>query len=193
MRFVTTAIDGVVEVGIEWHDDERGRFGRTFCTLEFAEQGLSSKLSQCSVSSNIRRGTVRGFHFQTRPHEEAKLVQCVAGRLFDVALDVRPGSATFGKYHAVELSAESGRMLFIPGGCAHAFQTLEDATSLIYYISSPYHPESGSGVAWDDPAIGVPWPVSDAIVSERDRRLPRLVDLWPVREKLTGMARGPNA
>jgi dTDP-4-dehydrorhamnose 3,5-epimerase len=176
MRFITTRIDGVMEVGIEWHGDERGRFGRSFCASEFAEHGLTSKLSQCNVSSNIRRGTVRGFHFQTWPHEEAKLVQCVAGRLFDVALDVRPGSSTFGKYHAVELSAEAGQMLFIPEGCAHAFQTLEDATSLAYYISTPYHLESGRGVAWDDPAIGVPWPVRDAIVSDRDRRLPRLAD-----------------
>jgi dTDP-4-dehydrorhamnose 3,5-epimerase len=179
MRFTKTAIDGVVEVTIDWRRDERGGFGRVFCTEEFAEHGLTSHLAQCSVSSNLRRGTVRGFHLQAKPDAEAKLVQCVAGRLFDVALDLRPGSATYGKHHATELSPESGRMLFIPEGCGHAFQTLEDATSLIYYISSPYRPESARGVAWDDPAIGVTWPVEDAILSERDRTLPRLKDFQP--------------
>ena len=174
MRFTRTAIAGVLEVEIDWHEDERGRFGRTFCADTFASQGLTSNLSQCSLSSNLRRGTVRGFHLQDTPHEEAKLVHCVSGRLFDVALDLRTGSATYGRYHAAELSAAEGRMLFIPEGCAHGFQTLEDATSVVYYISVPYRPESVLGVAWNDPAIGVVWPVAEAIVSERDGSLPAL-------------------
>lgn len=179
MRFNRTAIEGVVEVAIDWHRDERGGFGRVFCAEEFAVHGLIVNFAQCSISSNLRRGTVRGFHLQGAPYAEAKLVHCVAGRLFDVALDLRPESATYGKHHVAELSPESGRMLFIPEGCAHAFQTLEDATSLVYYISLPYHPECASGVAWDDSAIGVAWPVKDAILSERDRSLPRLEDFRP--------------
>ena len=175
MRFDATAIEGVLEVSIEWHREERGGFGRTFDANDFAAYGLA-KLVQCSVSTNVKRGTVRGFHLQVRPHEEVKLVQCVAGRLLDVALDLRPNSATYGKHHAVELTAESGRMLLIPEGCAHAFQTLEDATSLVYYISAPYKPDSGRGVLWNDPAIGVVWPIKDAILSERDCKLPRLED-----------------
>jgi dTDP-4-dehydrorhamnose 3,5-epimerase len=175
MRFEATKIAGVLEVSIDWHRDERGGFGRIFDAGDFADRGLP-KLVQCSISTNARRGTVRGFHLQAKPHEEAKLVQCVAGRMLDVALDVRPGSPTYGKYHAVELSPESGRMLFIPEGCAHAFQTLEDATSLVYFISAPYEPESGHGVLWNDPAIGVAWPIKEAIIGERDRTLPRLED-----------------
>jgi dTDP-4-dehydrorhamnose 3,5-epimerase len=180
MQFTPTIIDGVLEVSIEWHRDERGGFGRIFCAEEFARRGLFSTPAQCSFSSNIRRGTVRGFHLQAKPHAEAKLVQCVAGRLFDVALDLRSGSPTYGKHQAVELSPESGRMLFIPEGCAHAFQTLEDATSIVYYISVPYQPESGRGVLWNDPDIGVAWPLVDAFVGERDRRLPRLTEVEPL-------------
>src|SRR5262245_52485939 len=176
MRFAATAIEGVLEVSIEWHRDERGGFGRVFCAEEFAQRGLFSRPAQCSISSNLRRGTVRGFHLQAKPHQEAKLVQCAAGRMIDVALDLRPESATYGRYHAATLSAETGLMLFIPEGCAHAFQTLEDATSVVYTISTPYHPESSRGVLWNDPAVGVVWPIKEAIVSERDSQLPRLKD-----------------
>ena len=174
MKFESTPIEGIVEVVIEWHRDVRGSFGRTFCAAEFASHGLIPKVAQCNLSTNPRRGTVRGFHLQLEPHEEAKLVQCLTGRVFDVALDLRPGSLTYGRHHTVELSAEAGRMLFIPEGCAHAFQTLEDATSLLYYISTPYHPESATGVLWNDPAIGVKWPIAEVIVGERDSSLPRL-------------------
>ena len=176
MQFTPTIIDGVLEVSIEWHRDERGGFGRIFCAEEFARRGLFSTPAQCSFSSNVRRGTIRGFHLQTQPYAEAKLVQCVAGRLFDVALDLRPNSPTYGKHHAVELSPESGRMLFIPEGCAHAFQTLEDATSIVYYISVPFQPDSGRGVFWNDPAIGVKWPLKEAVIGERDREWPRLTE-----------------
>lgn len=175
MRFDQTAIDGVLEVSIEWHRDERGGFGRTFDVSDFTGYGLGH-LIQCSVSTNVRRGTVRGFHLQGKPHQEAKLVQCVSGRMLDVALDLRPSSKTYGRFHAAELSPDSGRMLLIPEGCAHAFQTLEDGTGLVYYISAPYAPDSGRGVLWNDPAIGVVWPIKDAIVGERDRTLPRLKD-----------------
>ena len=179
MQFRYTEIDGVVEVTIDWHRDPRGAFGRVFCADEFGSRGLPTSLAQCSTSVNLRRGTVRGFHLQIPPHAEAKLVQCVAGRLFDVALDLRPGSRTYGMHHAVELSPDTGQMLFIPEGCAHALQTLEDATSLVYYISVPYCAEAARGVAWDDPAIGVDWPLRDPILSDRDRALPVLKDFRP--------------
>ncbi len=122
---------------------------------------------------------MRGFHLQAEPHAEAKLVHCIAGRLFDVALDLRPGSPTYGRHHAVELSAASERMLYVPEGCAHAFQTLEEATALIYYISVPYRPENARGVVWDDPALGIRWPLRDVILSKRDRQLPRLENFRP--------------
>jgi dTDP-4-dehydrorhamnose 3,5-epimerase len=177
MHFRPTSISGVAEIAIEWHRDDRGGFGRTFCSREFAERGLNSSLHQCSLSMNRRCGTVRGLHLQRRPHAEAKLVQCVAGRIFDVAVDLRPGSPTYGRYHAVELSRDNGRLLYIPEGCAHGFQTLEDDTAVLYYISQPYAPSAAAGIRWDDPSVGVPWPLADiAILSERDRALPRLVE-----------------
>jgi dTDP-4-dehydrorhamnose 3,5-epimerase len=177
MLFRPTVIPGVMEVSPEWHQDERGAFGRIFCQREFAEKGLNPDLAQCSLSTNLRRGTVRGLHLQTGPHQEAKLVHCIAGRIYDVALDLRPGSATYGRYHALELSPEQQRMLYIPEGCAHGFQTLEHNTAVLYYISVPYEPASGRGVRWSDPAIGVPWPLlEEAVVSERDRALPLLAD-----------------
>jgi dTDP-4-dehydrorhamnose 3,5-epimerase len=178
LRFVETTIAGVFEITIEWHRDERGAFGRFFCAEEFAVHGLPTHFPQCSISSSARRGTVRGFHFQAAPHQEAKLVQCVAGRALDVALDLRQGSPTYGRHHAIELSSASGRMLFIPEGCAHAFQTLEDATALAYAISAPYQADDTRGVAWDDPAIGVNWPITDGVIlSDADRRWPRLTEL----------------
>jgi dTDP-4-dehydrorhamnose 3,5-epimerase len=178
MRFRTTSIAGVVEVEAEWHRDERGAFGRLFCEREFADFGLNPRLAQCSLSTNPVRGTVRGFHLQRPPHAEAKLVQCVAGRIYDVALDLRPGSPTHGRFHAVELSRDAGLMLYIPEGCAHAFQTLEDDSAILYYISQSYAPQAAAGIRWDDPAIGVPWPLAEvAVVSVRDRSLPLLADL----------------
>jgi dTDP-4-dehydrorhamnose 3,5-epimerase len=180
-RFSPTSIAGVMEVAILWNADVRGRFGRTFCSSEFAEHGLSGGVAQCSVSASPRRGTVRGLHLQAPPHEEAKLMQCMAGRAYHVALDLRPRSATYGEHHAVELSEGSGRMLLVPPGCAHGIQTIEDDTRLLYYISTPYAPDSVLGVRWNDPALGVRWPlVDEVIVSERDAALPLLADFaWP--------------
>jgi dTDP-4-dehydrorhamnose 3,5-epimerase len=175
MRFAQTAIDGVLELSIDWNDDERGSFGRLFCRREFEQAGLTSQFVQYSLSRNTRRGTVRGFHLQRAPSQETKLVQCTSGRIFDVALDLRRGSSTFGRYHAVELSADGNKMLYIPEGCAHAYQCLADDTRVIYYISNYYAPDNALGVRWSDPAINVPWPLpNDAIVSERDSNLPTL-------------------
>ena len=129
MHFQPTPIGGAFEISIDWQRDPRGAFGRTFCRQEFAAHGLNPDLFQCSVSQNSAARTVRGFHLQAKPHEEAKLVHCIGGRIFDVALDLRTGSPTYGRHHAVELSAAIGKMLYIPEGCAHGYQALESDTS----------------------------------------------------------------
>lgn len=177
MRFQPTPISGVFEISIDWQRDTRGAFGRTFCRQEFAEKGLNPELAQCSVSQNSAARTVRGFHLQAKPHEEAKLVQCIGGRLFDVALDLRAGSPTYGRHHAVELTAANGKMLYIPEGCAHGFQTLESHTVILYYISTPYEAASSRGVRWNDPALNVAWPfVEGVVLNERDGNLPLLAN-----------------
>jgi dTDP-4-dehydrorhamnose 3,5-epimerase len=177
MQFRSTAIAGVVEVLVDWQCDERGAFGRTFCQDEFRAHALMTRVAQSSLSSNLRRGTLRGIHLQAKPHEEAKLVQCVAGRIYDVAVDLRAGSPTYGRYHAVELAAGEGRLLYVPEGCGHGFQTLMDHSAVFYEISTFYAPAAQAGVRWNDPAIGVPWPLpAEAIVSARDNALPMLQD-----------------
>jgi dTDP-4-dehydrorhamnose 3,5-epimerase len=176
MRFHPTAIAGVIEIVTEPHNDERGSFVRTFCAREFAAYGLNPQLAQCNFSTNTREGTLRGFHIQAEPHGEDKLVHCTAGRIFDVALDLRPDSPTFGQHHSVNLSATEGRMLYIPQGCAHAFQAMEDASALTYYLSTFYEPASMRGVRWNDPEIGVRWPFENPIMNQRDRELPLLRD-----------------
>jgi len=172
MIFRRTGIDGVVIVDQERREDSRGWFSRTFCMEEFAEFGLAIEFPQCSTSYNERRGTLRGLHYQAAPCGEAKLIRCTRGRVFDVAVDLRPASPTRGRWTAAELSAENGRMIYIPEGCAHGFQTLEDASELFYQISVPHSPAHSRGVRWDDPAIGIDWPLATPILNERDRALP---------------------
>jgi len=180
MHFQPTPIGGAFEISIDWQRDPRGAFGRTFCRQEFATYGLNRDLFQCSVSQNSAARTVRGFHLQATPHEEAKLVHCIDGRIFDVALDLRAGSPTYGRHHAVELSAANGKMLYIPEGCAHGFQTLENDTAIMYCISTFYEPASSRGVRWNDPALKVAWPFVDGVIlNERDQALPLLADYAP--------------
>lgn len=173
MKFTPTKLAGVWLVDMERHADERGWFARTWCTEEFAAHGLPKSFSQCSVSFNRRRGTLRGMHYQVAPHAEAKLVRCVRGALFDVALDLRPDSATFKQSVSAELTPDNGRALFIPEGCAHGFQTLAADTEVLYQIVGEHHPASGRGVRWDDPAFGIQWPLpAEVFVSPRDGALP---------------------
>jgi dTDP-4-dehydrorhamnose 3,5-epimerase len=139
-------------------EDERGFFARTFSTEEFAERGLDVRVDQCSTSFNARVGTLRGLHYQAAPHGEAKLVRCTRGAIYDVAVDLRSGSSSYLRWVGVELSADNGRALFVPEGCAHGFQALVDATEVLYQISTPYVPSAARGVRWDDPAFGVEWP-----------------------------------
>lgn len=170
MRLTETDLAGAWLVEPEPVADIRGFFARTFDAVEFARRGLRSTFPQCSVSYNARAGTLRGMHFQTAPHEEAKLVRCTAGAIFDVIVDLRVGSATRGRWLGVELTAENRRALYVPEGFAHGFQTLEDRSEVFYQISTAFVPEAAAGVRWDDPAFGIEWPVADSrILSDRDR------------------------
>jgi dTDP-4-dehydrorhamnose 3,5-epimerase len=176
MRFVPTELPGAFVIELEPHGDERGHFARTFCAREFAEQGLATCFVQCSTSYNHRAGTIRGMHWQAEPHAEAKLVRCTAGAIFDVILDLRPGSATRGCWLGVQLSAGSRRMLYVPEGFAHGFQTLRDGTEVAYQMSAWHEPAAARGFRFDDPRIRIPWPLPPAAVAKRDRELP-LLDL----------------
>jgi dTDP-4-dehydrorhamnose 3,5-epimerase len=172
MIFTGTNIDGVWVIDAERLEDERGFFARTWDADEFTEQGLNPELTQCSISYNLARGTLRGMHYQAAPHEEAKLVRCTAGAIFDVALDLRPGSPTFKAWFGVELSAQNRRALYVPEGCAHGFLTLEDDSEVHYQISQAYMPDAARGVRWDDPAFAISWPGEVVVINERDRSYP---------------------
>jgi dTDP-4-dehydrorhamnose 3,5-epimerase len=168
--FTETALKGTFIIEPERCEDERGFFARTWCIREFEGHGLNPRVVQCNVSYNKKKGTLRGMHFQAAPHEEAKLVRCTMGAIYDVIIDLRPTSPTYAKHVAVVLSAQNRRMLFIPEGFAHGFQTLEDHAEVFYQMSEMYVPECARGVRWDDPAFGIQWPDDDRIISERDQR-----------------------
>jgi dTDP-4-dehydrorhamnose 3,5-epimerase len=175
MIFSATPIAGVFLVEPERITDARGHFARTYGAMEFAAHGLDPHVSQCSTSFNARAGTLRGMHYQAHPHMEAKLVRCTRGAIHDVALDLRPGSPTYLGWHGVELSEDNGHALFLPTGCAHGFQTLRDATEVLYQISIPYQAAAARGVRWDDPAFAIAWPdppPGGRTVSERDASYP---------------------
>ncbi len=169
MKYIDTPIPGVYLIELEQLQDERGFFARTFCPQEFASKGLIPLLGQCSLSYNARAGTLRGLHFQAQPYAEAKLVRCIRGAIYDVALDLRRESPCFKGWFSVELTAENRRMLYVPEGCAHGFQTLVDDSEVMYQISSPYIQDAARGVRWDDPAFAISWPrVDRRILSPRD-------------------------
>lgn len=172
MRFIETEIKGAFIIEPELIEDERGFFARTFCQEEFKAHGLNFRVVQCNISFNKKRGTLRGMHYQIAPYQEAKLVRCTRGAIYDVIIDLRPESPTFKQWIAVELTAENRRMLYVPEGFAHGFQTLEDNTEVFYQMSEFYHPECARGVRWDDPAFGIEWPIITPILSERDRSYP---------------------
>lgn len=170
MIFHETGLSGAYLVELERRIDERGFFARSWCQREFAEQGLNSNLVQCNISFNKVRGTLRGLHFQVAPSEEAKLVRCTQGAIFDVIIDLRMNSPSFAKHYGVQLDAENRLMLFVPEGFAHGFQTIRDATEVFYQMSEFYVPEAApTGVRWNDPAFGIEWPIADPVMNERDR------------------------
>ena len=172
MKFTETIIPGVFVIELKRHEDDRGWFARAWCRKEFAAHGLPTDLVQTNLSHNTQRGTVRGIHFQTAPNAEVKLIRCVVGVVHDIALDLRPESPTFKESVATELSADNGLAMFLPEGIAHGFQTLTDNATLFYQMSTPYAPESASGVRWDDAAFQIEWPIAEAIVCERDAAFP---------------------
>lgn len=172
MIFRPTRLAGLWLVEIEPQADERGHFARTWCRREFAAHGLDTRLAQASLSFNRQAGTLRGLHFQRPPHAEAKLVRCTRGAIWDVALDLRPGSPTRGKWQGFELSAENGAALYIPEGFAHGFQTLRPETEVFYQISEFHAPEAASGVRYDDPAFAMSWPLPVSCISPRDAAWP---------------------
>ena len=175
MEFHETGIRGVLIVEYTKRSDDRGFFARTWCRREFEDHGLDPTIAQINTGFSIRRGTVRGMHFQKAPSAETKFVRCTRGRVFDVALDLRPHSPTFKRWVGVELAEDNGRMLLVPEGCAHGYQTLEDSSELQYSTSRFYDLDRAMGVRYDDPAFGIEWPLEARSVSEADRN-------WPVFE-----------
>lgn len=170
MRFTETELAGAWVVEPEPLADARGFFARTFDAAAFADRGLRSAFPQCSVSFNARAGTLRGMHYQAAPHEEAKLVRCTAGAIYDVIVDLRAGSPTRGRWTGVELTADNRRALYVPEGFAHGFQTLADDSEVFYQISAEFVPDAARGVRWDDAAFGIAWPAAgQRVMSDRDR------------------------
>jgi dTDP-4-dehydrorhamnose 3,5-epimerase len=172
MRFIETDLPGAWVIELEERADSRGFFARTFCAREFAEHGLTTRISQSNLSFNHRQGTLRGLHYQAEPAPEAKLVRCVAGAIVDVIVDMRPGSATYLRHVAVELSAANRRALYIPELFATGYQTLADDTEVSYQVSEFYTPEAARGLRHDDPAIGIRWPLPVTEISPKDAAWP---------------------
>lgn len=172
MRFSPTAVDGVKLIDLDTAEDERGFFARTFCEEEFARAGIALTARQLNLSYNRDAFTLRGLHYQAAPHAEAKIVHCVRGRIYDVALDLRPASSTYLRWTAAELSPQVRRMLYIPEGCAHGFLTLEPDSDIIYVMGTVFVAEAARGVRWNDPAFGIDWPAAPRVISERDADYP---------------------
>jgi dTDP-4-dehydrorhamnose 3,5-epimerase len=175
VTFTETELKGAFLVDLQRKEDARGFFARTFCVREFQAHGLNPALVQCNTAFTFKAGTLRGMHFQVGPHEEDKLVRCTSGVIHDVIIDLRPGSPTFRRPFAVELSAKNRRMLYVPKGFAHGFQTLQDNTEVFYQMSEYFVPECAQGVRWNDPAFGIAWPLANPILNERDRTYPDFV------------------
>lgn len=172
MKFMPLPLQGAFLIEPKLAADERGFFARTFCREEFSKQGLNPDLMQCSISFNTHKGTLRGMHYQTRPHQEIKLVRCTMGSIYDVIIDLRPESATFGQWAGVKLTARNRKSIYIPEGFAHGFLTLADDCEVYYQMSQYYHPESIAGVRWNDPAFSIQWPGDVSIISDPDRNHP---------------------
>ena len=177
MIFHETALSGAYLIELTPHADERGQFARAWCREEFARHGLDIELAQGNVSINPRRGTMRGLHWQVAPHGEVKLVRCVRGAIYDVIVDVDPQSPTYRGWIGVTLDPQSLRMLYVPKGCAHGFQTLVDDTEVNYLVSSPYAPKAGRGLRYDDPTLAIDWPLPVTSISDQDKS-------WPLFDEL---------
>ena len=169
MRFLETRIAGAWLVQPEPRTDERGSFARLWCRDDFAKHGLRADFVQCNTSFSVKRGTLRGLHYQAAPHGEVKLISCVRGRVFDAIVDVRPDSPTYRTWFGAELSADNRTMMYVPEGCAHGYLTLEDGCEVTYPVTAVYTAAAERGLRWDDPAIGIEWPLPPAVMSIKDQ------------------------
>jgi dTDP-4-dehydrorhamnose 3,5-epimerase len=175
MKFAESPLKDAFVIELEPRLDDRGFFARAWCAKEFEAHGLNPRVVQSNVSYNRRRGTLRGMHYQVAPHEETKLVRCIRGGIYDVIVDLRPGSRTHLQWFGVELTADNRRMLYVPEGFAHGFQTLEDDTEVFYQVTEFYTPGAERGIRWDDPALGIEWPHADGrVLSPKDQSWPAL-------------------
>jgi len=174
MIFIETKLKGAHIIELEPVSDERGFFARTWCKNEFEAHGLNPNLAQCNTSFNKKKGTLRGMHYQAPPYEEAKLVRCTMGAVYDVIVDIRKESETFLQWIARELTAQNRKMLYVPEGFAHGFQTLEDNSEVFYQMSEFYHPEYSQGIKWDDPVLNIKWPNGEKIISKNDNNYEEL-------------------
>jgi len=179
MKFLETKLTGAFILETQRLEDSRGFFARTWCQREMVAHGLNPRLVQCDISFNKIKGTLRGMHYQIAPHEEAKLVRCTSGAIFDVMIDLRPDSLTFKQSFSEILSADNHKMLYIPEGLAHGFLTLEDNTEVFYQMSEFYSPNHACGIRWNDPLFGIQWPFEPCIMSERDNSYPDFIPSDP--------------
>jgi len=172
MIFTSASLNGAFIIELQKLEDERGFFARSWCRREFEERGLNSRLVQCSISFNTKKRTLRGMHYQIKPFEEAKVIRCTMGSIYDVIVDLRPGSSTYKQSFGIELSAGNRKMLYVPEGCAHGFITLKDNSEIFYQMSEFYSPDSARGFRWDDSYFNISWPLRPSVISERDRTYP---------------------
>ena len=177
MTFSKTSLPGVFLIELELREDERGFLARTYCENEFAEHGLNTRWPQSNLTLTKKRGMLRGMHFQADPKPEIKLIRCATAEIYDVLVDVRRDSPTFGHWEGFELTASNRRTLYVPGGIAHGFQCLSDNCEVFYQMSEVYYPELARGVRWADPQVGIKWPLPNPALSERDKNLPLLSSL----------------
>jgi dTDP-4-dehydrorhamnose 3,5-epimerase len=171
MKFIETELQGAFFIEPEFMDDERGFFARTFCRKEFEQYGLTFDWVQCNISFNKRKGTLRGMHYQVDPHAEVKLVRCTMGSIYDVIIDLRPDSSTYYQWIAAELTAENRKMIYVPQGFAHGFQTLADKSEVFYQMSAFYAPECAQAVRWNDPLFKIDWPEDERTMSKKDQTI----------------------
>lgn len=176
MIFRSTNLDGAFILELERFEDERGFFAQGWSPKELSEQGLEAPLAESAISFNDKKGTLRGMHYQAAPHEQAKIVRCTMGSLYDVIIDLRADSPTFKQWVGIELTARNHLMLYVPAGFAHGFQTLEDETEILYHMSDIYAPSCAKGVRWDDPAFAIEWPEDERTIIVRDKRYSDFID-----------------
>ena len=168
MKFTETPLRGAYVIELEPRNDDRGFFARAFCQNELAAHGLENTITQANMSYNFKRGTLRGMHYQMAPHAEVKLVRCIAGAIWDAIIDLRPESPTFSRRWGTELSAENRKMLYVPEGFAHGYQSLTDDSEVLYLVTEFYTPNSERGLRWNDPAFAIEWPIPAPILSPKD-------------------------